>query len=99
MSIYRTRTKSEINTQPVGALMSEALPPSTHTPASVSFKPKIIYQTLRKNVYSPSAWYVPFVITLGSILLLGLLVSLGVLLAKAVHRHCPCKTAKHKKPL
>ncbi|KAM5204485.1 cadherin-related family member 3 isoform 2-T2 [Hipposideros larvatus] len=62
-------------------------------------RPKIIYQILRRNVYSPSAWYVPLVITLGSILLLGLLVYLVVLLAKAIHRHCPCKTGKHKEPL
>lgn len=68
-----------------------------HPPPSLSFKPRVIYQVLRKNVYSPSAWYVPFVITLGSILLLGLLGSLFVLLAKAIHRHCPHKTGKPKK--
>ncbi|XP_027627917.1 cadherin-related family member 3 [Tupaia chinensis] len=61
-------------------------------------RPRITYQILRKNVYSPSAWYVPFVITLGSLLLLGLLVSLVIVLAKAIHRHCSCKTGKDKKP-
>uniref|UniRef100_F7GYM2 Cadherin related family member 3 n=1 Tax=Macaca mulatta TaxID=9544 RepID=F7GYM2_MACMU len=60
---------------------------------------RVTYQVLRKNVYSPSAWYVPFVITLGSILLLGLLVSLVVLLAKGIHRHCACKTGKKKEHL
>lgn len=79
--------------------MLETLPPSTHPPSSLSFKPRITYQILKKNIYSPSAWYVPFVITLGSILLLGLLVSLIILLAKAIHTHCPCKPGKHKKPL
>lgn len=73
-------------------------PPSTHPTPSLSLKPKIIYQVLRKNIYSPSAWYVPFVLTLGSILLLGLLVSLLVLLAKTIHRRCPRKTEKLKKP-
>uniref|UniRef100_A0A2K6LVN8 Cadherin related family member 3 n=1 Tax=Rhinopithecus bieti TaxID=61621 RepID=A0A2K6LVN8_RHIBE len=62
-------------------------------------RPRVTYQVLRKNVYSPSAWYVPFVITLGSIFLLGLLVSLVVLLAKGIHRHCPCKTGKNKEHL
>ncbi|KAB0393761.1 hypothetical protein E2I00_000082 [Balaenoptera physalus] len=73
--------------------------PHPTTIVTTTPRPRITYRILRKNVYSPSAWYVPFVITLGSMLLLGLLVSLIVLLAKAIHRHCPCKTGKHKKPL
>lgn len=69
-----------------------------HSPSpSLSSKPRIIYQVLRENVYSPSAWYVPFVTTLGSILLLGLLASLLILLAKAIHKHCLCNTGKHRK--
>lgn len=79
--------------------MSKPPPAPTHPPASLSFKPRVTYQILRKNVYSPSAWYVPFVITLGSVLLLGLLVSLIVLLAKAIYRHCPRKTGKHRTSL
>ncbi|NXP55377.1 CDHR3 protein, partial [Heliornis fulica] len=43
----------------------------------------------RENLYSESAWYVPFVITLGSLLLLGLLVYLGILLATWVRTRCP----------
>lgn len=66
---------------------------------SLLFKPRITYQVFRENVYSPSAWYVPFVVTTGSVLLLGLLVSLIILLAKATHRCCPCKMGKTKKPL
>nr|XP_051704804.1 cadherin-related family member 3 isoform X2 [Oryctolagus cuniculus] len=61
--------------------------------------PRVTYQILKKNIYSSSAWYVPFVITLGSILLLGLLVSLVVLLAKAILRHCFWKTRVDKKLL
>nr|XP_023400427.1 cadherin-related family member 3 [Loxodonta africana] len=62
-------------------------------------RPRITYLIQRENMYSSSAWYVPFVITLGSMLLLGLLVSLIILLAKAIYRHCPCKARKDKKPL
>ncbi|KAM4901080.1 cadherin-related family member 3 [Sylvia borin] len=36
--------------------------------------------TRRENLYSPSAWYVPFAITAGALLLLGLLGHLGLLL-------------------
>ncbi|NXC70865.1 CDHR3 protein, partial [Anhinga anhinga] len=45
--------------------------------------------TKRENLYSESAWYVPFVITLGSLLLLGLLGYLGFLLATWVRTSCP----------
>ncbi|XP_052040700.1 cadherin-related family member 3 [Apodemus sylvaticus] len=62
-------------------------------------RPRIIYQIRRENMYSPSAWYVPFIITLGSIVLVGLLGSLMALLAKAVYRHCSSVTRKDKKPL
>uniref|UniRef100_A0A8C6DUI9 Cadherin-related family member 3 n=1 Tax=Moschus moschiferus TaxID=68415 RepID=A0A8C6DUI9_MOSMO len=79
--------------------LSISVIPHLTTFITTTTKPRITYQILRKNVYSPSAWYVPFVITLGSMLLLGLLVSMIILLAKAIHRHCPCKTEKHKKPL
>ncbi|NXB02747.1 CDHR3 protein, partial [Cnemophilus loriae] len=43
----------------------------------------------RENIYSPSAWYVPFVITLGSLLLLGLLGYLGLLLLTWLRTRCP----------
>lgn len=71
--------------------------PSAHS-CSLSLQPRVTYQILRENVYSPSAWYVPFVVTLGSILLLGFLLCLIVLLAKAISRCCPCKTRKNEKP-
>lgn len=65
---------------------------------SLSFKPRITYQILRENTYSPSAWYVPFIITLGSMALVGLLGSLMVMLAKAIYRYCSSMTKKDKKP-
>ncbi|KFV97166.1 Cadherin-related family member 3, partial [Eurypyga helias] len=43
----------------------------------------------RENLYSESAWYVPFVITLGSVLLLSLLGYLGFLLATWARTRCP----------
>ncbi|NXJ08249.1 CDHR3 protein, partial [Odontophorus gujanensis] len=43
----------------------------------------------RENIYSDSAWYVPFVTTLGSLLLVGLLGHLGVLLARWLCTRCP----------
>ncbi|XP_019600953.2 cadherin-related family member 3 [Rhinolophus sinicus] len=98
-NLLSSRKKAEALVETGTVTLIISVIPYPTTIVTTTTRPKIIYQTLRKNVYSPSAWYVPFVITLGSILLLGLLVSLVVLLAKAVHRHCPCKTAKHKKPL
>uniref|UniRef100_A0A8C4XWW9 Cadherin related family member 3 n=1 Tax=Gopherus evgoodei TaxID=1825980 RepID=A0A8C4XWW9_9SAUR len=47
--------------------------------------------TTVKNVYSESAWYVPFLITVGSMLLLGLLGYLAFLLAKYIRTYCPPK--------
>jgi cadherin-related family protein 3 len=69
------------------------------TSPSLPSKPRITYQIRRENVYSTSAWYVPFIVTLGSILLLGLLGSLMVLLSKAVYRHCSSTTRRDRKPL
>ncbi|NWR01187.1 CDHR3 protein, partial [Paradoxornis webbianus] len=45
--------------------------------------------TKRENLYSPSAWYVPFVITAGSLLLLGLLGHLGLLLLARLRTRGP----------
>ncbi|XP_062454818.1 cadherin-related family member 3 [Rhea pennata] len=54
----------------------------------ITTTPGFTLVTKRENLYSESAWYVPFVITLGSLLLLGLLGYLVLLLAKCVHAHC-----------
>ncbi|KAF4793902.1 cadherin-related family member 3 [Turdus rufiventris] len=56
--------------------------------------------TTTENLYSGSAWYVPFVITLGSLLLLGLLGYLGLLLLTWLRTHCPPRinATEKKKP-
>ncbi|KFU94319.1 Cadherin-related family member 3, partial [Chaetura pelagica] len=46
----------------------------------ITTTPGFTLVTRRENLYSESAWYVPFVLTLGSLLLLGLLGYLGFLL-------------------
>ncbi|NXX57027.1 CDHR3 protein, partial [Scopus umbretta] len=53
----------------------------------------------RENLYSESAWYVPFVVTLGSLLLLGLLGYLGFLLATWIHTGCPSAGKVDSTPL
>ncbi|NXW90842.1 CDHR3 protein, partial [Alopecoenas beccarii] len=55
----------------------------------VTTTPSFTVVTKRENLYSDSAWYVPFVITLGSLLLLGLLGYLGFLLTTWVRTHRP----------
>ncbi|XP_009705987.1 PREDICTED: cadherin-related family member 3 [Cariama cristata] len=55
----------------------------------IAITPGFTVVTKRENLFSESAWYVPFVITLGSLLLLGLLGYLGFLLATWVRTRCP----------
>uniref|UniRef100_A0A8C3K7A4 Cadherin domain-containing protein n=1 Tax=Calidris pygmaea TaxID=425635 RepID=A0A8C3K7A4_9CHAR len=55
----------------------------------IATTPGFTVVTKRENIYSESAWYVPFVITLGGLLLLGLLGYLGFLLATWVRSRCP----------
>ncbi|NXW05146.1 CDHR3 protein, partial [Fregetta grallaria] len=55
----------------------------------VATTPGFTVVTKRENLYSESAWYVPFVITLGGLLLLGLLGYLGFLLSTWVRTRCP----------
>ncbi|XP_037692340.1 cadherin-related family member 3 isoform X2 [Choloepus didactylus] len=93
------RKKAEALVQTGTVTLSIKVIPHPTTIITTTPRPRITYWIRRENIYSPSAWYVPFVITLGSILLLGLLVSLVILLVRAIYRHCPCKTAKDKKPL
>ncbi|NXR77071.1 CDHR3 protein, partial [Pycnonotus jocosus] len=51
--------------------------------------------TKRENLYSPSAWYVPFVVAAGGSLLLALLGYLGLLLlARLRTRRPPARTAR-----
>ncbi|NWW74392.1 CDHR3 protein, partial [Climacteris rufus] len=55
--------------------------------------------TRRENLYSASAWYVPFVITLGGLLLLALLGHLGLLLLAWLRSRCPPAGTAHRTPL
>ncbi|NXE80119.1 CDHR3 protein, partial [Cochlearius cochlearius] len=55
----------------------------------IATTPGFTVVTKRENLYSESAWYVPFVVTFGSLLLLGLLGYLGFLLATCVRTGCP----------
>ncbi|NWS65794.1 CDHR3 protein, partial [Crotophaga sulcirostris] len=55
----------------------------------VATTPGFTVVTKRENLYSELAWYVPFIITLGSLLLLGLLGYLGFLLVMWLCTYCP----------
>ncbi|NXX88142.1 CDHR3 protein, partial [Centropus bengalensis] len=54
----------------------------------VATTPGFTVVTKKENLYSESAWYVPFLITVGSLLLLGLLGYLGFLLVMWLRTHC-----------
>ncbi|XP_078273587.1 cadherin-related family member 3-like [Rhinoraja longicauda] len=60
--------------------------------------PNITYIRLSQNTYNADAWYTPFVITLGGILLLGLLTYLAYHLAKYI-RSLPKSSKISIKPL
>ncbi|KAF5912256.1 hypothetical protein HPG69_013423 [Diceros bicornis minor] len=81
------RKKAEALVETRTVTLNVSVIPYPTTIVTTTPRPRVTYQILRKNVYAPSAWYVPFVSTLGSILLLGLLVSLIVFVAKAIYRH------------
>ncbi|NWS21410.1 CDHR3 protein, partial [Pachyramphus minor] len=66
---------------------------------AITTTPAFTVVTRRENVYSASAWYVPFVVTLGSLLLLGLLGFLGFLLVTWVRTCCPPAGKGHRTPL
>ncbi|KAM3673254.1 LOW QUALITY PROTEIN: cadherin-related family member 3 [Ammospiza maritima maritima] len=61
--------------------------------------PGVTVVTRRENLYSPSAWYVPFVVTLGALLLLGLLGHLGLLLLTRLRSCCPPAGKTHSTSL
>uniref|UniRef100_A0A8C5LHX8 Cadherin-related family member 3 n=1 Tax=Jaculus jaculus TaxID=51337 RepID=A0A8C5LHX8_JACJA len=76
------RTKAEALVETGTVTLSIKVIPHPTTIITTTAQPRVTYHILRENVFSVSAWYVPFIITLGSALLLGLLGSLMVLLAK-----------------
>ncbi|NXY81906.1 CDHR3 protein, partial [Alcedo cyanopectus] len=65
---------------------------------AVTTTPAFTLVTERENLYSSSAWYVPFVVTLGSSLLLGLLGYLLLLLATRLGPCCPPAGKAHGVP-
>ncbi|ERE72622.1 cadherin-related family member 3 [Cricetulus griseus] len=92
------RTKAEAVVKTGTVTLSVKVIPHPTSIIATAPRPRITYQILRENTYSPSAWYVPFIITLGSMALVGLLGSLMVMLAKAIYRYCSSMTKKDKKP-
>nr|XP_048271843.1 cadherin-related family member 3 [Myodes glareolus] len=93
----RTRAEALVETGTV--TLSVKVTPHPTSIITAVHRPRITYQILRENTYSSSAWYVPFIITLGAVVLVGLLGSLMVLLVRAICRHCSSMTGKDKKHL
>ncbi|XP_067420701.1 cadherin-related family member 3 [Emydura macquarii macquarii] len=73
--------------------------PKPTTTITTTPRPAITLLIRMENVYFESAWYVPFIISISSILLLGLLGYLIFLLAKYIRTHCPPKPKAEKRPL
>nr|XP_006633448.1 PREDICTED: cadherin-related family member 3 [Lepisosteus oculatus] len=73
------------------------------TTVSTTTPPSITYITKKENVYSSTAWYVPFIIALGSMILLGLLGYLLYQLGKYLStKDCSCcvpRVNKYKESL
>ncbi|XP_051022109.1 LOW QUALITY PROTEIN: cadherin-related family member 3 [Acomys russatus] len=92
------RTKAEAHVETGTVTLSVKVIPHPTTIITTTPRPRITYHILRENIYSPSAWYVPFTVTLGSMVFVGLLGFLMVQLVKAIYRHCSSTTRKDKKP-
>ncbi|XP_014724415.1 PREDICTED: cadherin-related family member 3 [Sturnus vulgaris] len=92
----RDRTTRLVKTGTVTLSIRVIPNPTTATTTTPGFT----VVTKKENLYSPSAWYVPFVITLGSLLLLGLLGYLVLLLLTWLCTHCPPRinAPEKKKP-
>ncbi|NXB45428.1 CDHR3 protein, partial [Leucopsar rothschildi] len=92
----RDRTPHLVKTGTVTLSIRVIPNPTTATTTTPGFT----VVTKKENLYSPSAWYVPFVITLGSLLLLGLLGYLVLLLLTWLCTHCPPRinAPEKKKP-
>ncbi|KAM9311743.1 cadherin-related family member 3 [Gastrophryne carolinensis] len=79
--------KGVVQTGTVSLYINVYVPGLTTTTTTTT--PRVIYVVSTENVYSGTAWYVPFVATIGALLLLGLLGLLVYLLAK----YCPCRSS------
>nr|XP_056703305.1 cadherin-related family member 3 [Euleptes europaea] len=89
------RSTARVQTGTVKLTIKVIPDPTTVVPTT----PGVTLVTSRENVYFVSAWYVPFIISLSSLLLLGLLGYLTFLLAKYIRTHCQPKPKEDKKPL
>ncbi|XP_078424676.1 cadherin-related family member 3-like [Cetorhinus maximus] len=58
--------------------------PTPSTQETTTPQPNITYIRLAQNTYQTDAWYIPFIITLGCLLLLGMLGYLAYLLAEYI---------------
>ncbi|XP_077120882.1 cadherin-related family member 3 [Ranitomeya variabilis] len=84
-NLISSKSSIIVQTGTVSLTVNVYIPGLTTTTTTTT--PGVVYVTTSKNVYSPLAWYIPFVCTIGALLLLGLLGLLIYLLAK----YCPCK--------
>ncbi|XP_068963063.1 cadherin-related family member 3 [Petaurus breviceps papuanus] len=98
-NLLTSRKKAEAFVQTGTVTLNiQVLPPPT-TVITTTSTPRVTYLIQRENVYSSSAWYVPFIITVGSMLLLGLLGYHFFLLVKFIRRHCSFKSKEDKESL
>ncbi|XP_074124475.1 cadherin-related family member 3 isoform X1 [Sminthopsis crassicaudata] len=98
-NLLTSRKKAEAFVQTGTVTLNiQVIPPPT-TVITTTSTPRVIYLIQRENIYSSSAWYVPFIITVGSILLLGLLGYQFFLLVKFIRRHCSFKPKEDKESL
>ncbi|XP_036617927.1 cadherin-related family member 3 [Trichosurus vulpecula] len=95
-NLLTSRKKAEAFVQTGTVTLNIRVVPRPTTAITTTSTPRITYLIQRKNVYSSSAWYVPFIITVGSMLLLGLLGYQFFLLVKFIRRYCSFKTKEDK---
>ncbi|XP_040271674.1 cadherin-related family member 3 [Bufo bufo] len=74
-----------VQTGTVSLFINVYIPGTTTTKTTTT--PSVVYMVTSENVYSLLAWYIPFVCTIGALLLLGFLGGLIYLLAK----YFPCR--------
>ncbi|NXL22108.1 CDHR3 protein, partial [Setophaga kirtlandii] len=96
-NLVSTRDKTTHLTKTGTVTLSIRVIPNPTTVTTTT--PGFTVVTRRENLYSPSAWYVPFVVTLGALLLLGLLGHLGLLLLTRLRSCCPPAGKAHSTPL
>ncbi|XP_043824751.1 cadherin-related family member 3 [Dromiciops gliroides] len=98
-NLLTSRKKAEAFIQTGTVTLNIRVIPQPTTVVTTTSTPRITYLIQRENVYSSSAWYVPFIITVGSMLLLGLLGYQFFQLVKFIRRHCSFKPKENKESL